>query len=237
MASSSTSGREELAAILDIAARQDGPVRLLHPRDPKIRERNPGLFPSTTGKFGELIGELLGTMLEEVLGHPKMVILTKFGLETLLRNTPQGQRNALVKRCSPLYRDDLLEIWSRYAIRGEESNVTESVRAAYGKWFPEKKDQSDLEEFREFLAQEIADSWNSAAADEARSRLAHLLRVLGAEPLGKENENVKFTGLEHTPIEPLFPGDEAIIARQGWIFPKSPTPLLLAKAEVRPAKN
>lgn len=234
MASSpSTSGREELAAILAIAAGHNGPVRLFKPK--ARRPVVPGLFPSSRGKHGELIKELLGTMLEEVMPHPKMVRLTDFGVETLLRNTPQSKRRKLISQSSIVYRDRLLSAWTKFATRGEEAFLTKSVNEHYGKWFPETSDASNLDEFREYLAQEVADSWSSSETGESRKRLAHLLRIIGAEPLGKKDDNVKFTGLQHTPVEPLFPGDPAVIAREGWIFPKSPTPILLAKAEVIPA--
>ncbi|MDF1751154.1 MAG: hypothetical protein P1U89_00105 [Verrucomicrobiales bacterium] len=238
MASPSTSGREELAAILSVAAQQDGPVRLFVPKGPKLRKLNPGLFPAgAKGKDRELLNEMVGSMLEEVMSLPKMVMLTDFGIETLLRNTPQNQRKALVAKCSPLYREPLLSAWAKFAIRGEEVFLEKAIKDHYGKWFPETKDVSKLDEFREYLAQEIANSWNSASGEEAQKRLAHLLRIIGAEPLGKKDETVVFTGLQHTPLEPLFPGDPAVIARQGWIFPKSTNPILLAKAEVIPASN
>lgn len=235
MVSPKTSGREELAAILSIAAKQDGPVRLFHPKDSKMRKRNPGLFPSSKGSHGKLINELLGTMLEEVMSLPKMVVLTGFGIETLLRNTPQKDRKQLISDSSKLYRDELLTAWSKFATRGEEVFLAKSIREHHGQWFPEAKDQSNLEQFREYLAQEIADSWNKADTIEARKRLGHLLKVIGAEPLGKIDEKVEFSGLTHQPVEPLFPGDPALISREGWIFPKSPSPILLAKAEVVPA--
>ncbi len=237
MGSTSTTGREELAAILDIAAQQDGPIRLFQPRDPSIRPKRPGLFPSSKGKHGEFIEELVGTMLEEVLAQPRMVKLTRFGIETLLRNTPQSERNALISRSSTLYREELINTWNRFATKGEQSQLKSAVEQCFGKWFPATQNQANLEEFRELLAQEVADSWSESESAEAKMRLAHLLKILGAVPLGKEKEVVAFTGLQHNPLEPLFKGDPAQITRPGWTFPKSPTPLLLVKAEVRATKK
>ena len=123
MASNSSSGREELASILGIAARHDGPVRLFESRSVTASKQCPGLFSSSKGKNGALIKDLIGTMLDEVLSHPRMVKLTNFGIETLLRNTPQKSRGKLVAEASPLYQNQILTIWAKFATRGEELSL------------------------------------------------------------------------------------------------------------------
>lgn len=237
MVHSKTSGRSELASILELAAEQDGPIRLFRPRDLELRKTCPGLFPSSRGEYGHLIEDLLDTMLEEVIRHPRMVRLTSFGLETLLRNTPQPDRPALVARVSPLYREELLQTWERFATRGEKETLEKAIEATFGHWFPHSaaEQKSELDEFRERFVQEIANSWHQAKTNEAQNRLAHLLKILGAEPLGRENEKVCFTGIHHTPLAPLFKGDPATVVRPGWVLPHSPAPILLVKADVQPA--
>lgn len=231
---SGNTGREELAAILGIAVRSDGPVRLYQPRGDTNAV---GIFPSSKGRYGDWQRELLGTLLEEVATHPRMVKLTALGIERLLQNTHQGERAELVLGASPLYRDALLSTWKRIATKGEQKVLTQCAENVYSDWLGKsaKNAAGSLDEFRELFAQEVANSWNDSKSAEAKRRLAHLLKLLGAQPLGKEDETVDFTGLQHIPLEPLFKGDPAKVVTPGWTFPRTPTPLLLVKAAVRPA--
>ncbi len=224
-------GRTEIAAILSLAAQHDGPIRVLRPRGgyPK------GLFPSSKGKHGELIADLVGTMLEEVSRLPRTVRLTPLGIHRLIKNTPQAERANLVQSASPLYREAMLLAWESTITRGEQDDYDTTAAQLYGHWFPDAKAKDEMADYREYLAQEIADSWSQATTDETRNRLAHLLKLLGSKPLGQPNEKVPYTCQEHATTESIFPGEDVIITRPGWLFPKNPTPLLLAKAEVTPA--
>lgn len=235
---SGKTGREEIASILEVAVQQDGPIRVFSPKSPALRASRPGLFQNSKGRNGELQSELIGPFLKEISTHPRMVKLTSKGIERLLQNTHQAKRAKLVEIASPLYRDELLATWKQIATRGEQADIESCVTKLYGQWFDSGSGSGNggsLDDFRELFAQEIASSWNDSKADESKNRLAHLLKVLGAQPLGKKDEPVQFTGLKHIPLEPLFKGDDAKIVTPGWTFPKEPTPLLLVKAAVRPA--
>lgn len=235
----SNTGREELAGLLGRVAREKCSIRLLKPARTSDTKTRGWLFPSSKGKYGQLIKELVGPMLEIVQARPKLVELTGLGIETLVRNTPQNERPALVEQASERYRADILRSWQKFATRGEEELLQAAIRDSFGEWFPrsEQSQKSELDNFRELFVQEVADSWQAARTADARNRLAHLLKILGAEQMGKPNETVVFTGLQHTPLGPLFKGDPAKVVQPGWLFPKQPSPLLLVKAEVEPQKN
>ena len=239
MVTPNTTGRAELAALLQTAAQEDGPIRLLKPSSQADAKVISWLFPNSRGKHGQLIKELLGTMLKETVNRPRMVVLTELGVETLLRNTPQKDRPDLLNRCADRYREPLLLAWQKFATRGEEKELNAAINIAFRRWLPSSDvhQKSELDEFRELFAQEIANSWSICQSEEARNRLAHLMKLLGAEPLEKKDEIVVFTGMKHTPLEPLFKGDSAKVVKPGWLFPKTPTPLLLVKAEVLPDTN
>lgn len=236
MASASTSGRNELASFLDLAAQQDGAIRWLQPRNRK----EPGLFPSSRGTHGRYQEELLGTMLEEVLSRPRMVKLTKKGVEVLLRNTPQDKRPALFARTSPLYRADLLAAWKKFAIPRELEVIHRSIRKHFGEFLTANQPDSDpeLDEFKKMLAKELALSWSETESSEVRKRLSYFLKIVGAEPFEEEQKLVSFTGLNHKPRTPLFKGDSALVVKSGWILPRpDESPLILVKAEVATAPS
>jgi hypothetical protein len=229
------SGREELASFLDLAAQQEGAIRLFRPRDGS----NPGLFPSSRGRYGQYQKELLGTMLVEVLSRPRMVKLTKKGVEVLLRNTPQDKRPALIARTSALYRPALVAAWKKFAVPRETEMINRSVHKHYGEMLGhEQENTSDLPCFQRKLAKELALSWSETSSAETRKRLAYFLKMVGAEPFEEEQQVVSFSGLNHKPKAPLFKGDPALVVKAGWILNGiEETPVILIKAEVTTAPS
>ena len=229
--SGTTTGRAELAAILDLAAQQDGPVRLI-----KSDSGEPGLFSSSTGKNSEIQKELIGPILEEVVKRPRMVKLTEKGIEILVRNTPQDERPELMNRASSLYLPAMMAVWKDIAIPREKERLEESIHQHFGEWFPgaEAEDEkSELDDYKLDMARELAASWSEAETGEAKKRLTYFLRMTGATPLEKEQQTVSFDTRLHKPKAPLFKGDSALVLQRGWKLelPDQP-PVILLKAEV-----
>lgn len=228
-----TTGRAELAAILDLAARQDGPIRLIQSKEPDPGES--ALFPSSKGRHAEFQKELVGPLLEEVVKRPRMVKLTAKGIEILVRNTPQDSRAELMKRASPLYLPSLMSVWRRIAIPREKAMLEASIEEHFGEWFPgaEPDKTSEIDDFKLHLARELAASWSEADSSETRKRLSYFLRMVGAIPFEEIDQVVTFSGLTHKPKAPLFKGDSALVLNTGWKLelPAQP-PVILLKAEV-----
>ncbi|MDF1751152.1 MAG: hypothetical protein P1U89_00095 [Verrucomicrobiales bacterium] len=236
MSTATTSGRAELAAILDLAAQQDGAIRLLQPKDSESAE--PGLFPNSKGKYGIYLKELVGTMLEEVLTRPRMVKLTQKGIEILIRNTPQDERPQLIDRASNLYRPEMIAVWKSIAIPREQDALEASIDRHFGKWFQDTKAEqtSESDDFKLELARELATSWSESTTDEARKRLSYFLRMAGAETFEKKDSVVEFNAQNHKPNAPLFKGDSALVLNPGWkLNLPNDTTIILLKAEVTAA--
>lgn len=233
MSSGTTSGRAELAAILDMAAQQDGAIRLLKPKSDATNE--PGLFSSTEGRNAQFQKDLIGPMLEEVMTRPRMVKLTEKGIEILVRNTPQDDRPALVSRASELYRARIISAWQKVAIPREKMTLQNSINDHFGSLIEAETDNSD--DFKTELARELAASWCEATQEETKNRLSYFLRMAGAESFEEVDSTVTFNSLTHKPNAPLFKGDPALVLQKGWrlSLPNEAT-IILLKAEVTAAK-
>ncbi len=233
---------DELVTMLGKAVRVDGAIRVFKPKKEMITEKtpSPALFAGTKGSFLKFKSEFPGIWFVEVLPRPRMVTVSREGIEFLLRRTMSNQRVALVSGASDHYRSVLLEIWRKMANPDEEEALRSSIREHFGDCLmadPEAGDDAKMDVYKRSLAEELALSWSEASSEEAKKRLSYFLLLVGAQPLEEQGSLVTFTGIKHKSKSALFKGDAARVLNPGWVWQgPDDTPQYLVKAEVTAAE-